>query len=118
MTHGPQVCIAPAIAFEKIVLPLFATDDELKVRPRPQVAAYLEQHDVVEFVFLVAARLPEVLQLARVIGIDKETATARGLGIFLYVELGSEHQQQQTQTTKKTQQKNTNNPTHQHGQGG
>ncbi len=81
MAYGAQMRELLAIAFEKIILAFFAADDEFEIRPRPQMAPDLEQHDVVQLVSALAARLPQISQFMRILFIGQKAAAARRLRI-------------------------------------
>ena len=78
VAHGAQVREPLAVAAQVAVLAFFASDDDLEVRPRPDVPADLEQHDVVEVVVAPAPARPQIGELGGVLGVREEAAPARG----------------------------------------
>ncbi len=74
------------VAGKKIVLSLFAADNELEVGSRSNVPAHLQQHDIVHLVFARAASLPQVDQFARIGLVSQEAATAGRGGVVLKTE--------------------------------
>src|SRR5690606_15262480 len=80
MRAQDEMVEAATVALQVAALAFVARDDDLEMGARADVAADLEQHDVVELVVLAAAVLPQVGQLARVVGVGEETAAAGGLG--------------------------------------
>ena len=72
---------------QEIVFAFLARDDEFEGLFGAYVAANLEQHDVVEFVFAPAAVVPQVTQLDRIALIGQKTAAAGRLRVLLETEL-------------------------------
>jgi hypothetical protein len=75
-----QVSELMAIAGEKVVLPFLPPNNELEVWPGAEMAAYLQQRDVIELVVPLAPALPEVAQLGRIACIRQEAAASGRLG--------------------------------------
>ena len=92
VTCGAQVRELLPITVQVAVLAFLAPDDELEVRPRPEVAPDLEQHDVVEVVVALAPALPEIGKFRGVLAIGQEAAAPGGLGVVGETEvLGKRH---------------------------
>ena len=75
MTGDADMCELPPVTGEKVILAILPRNDELEVRTRPQMAAHLEKHDVIELVVTGTAGLPQILELHGVLAVGEKTAT-------------------------------------------
>ena len=76
VTVDAQIHELLSIPLEEVVLAVVSRDDHFEVRRRTQVTADFQQHDVVEAVIALAARLPQISELRRVFRIGEKAASA------------------------------------------
>ncbi len=69
------------VAAEITGFALITCNNKLEARAGPQMPPYLEQHDVVEIIALLATGLPQIAQLPRVGTIGQKAAAPRRLGV-------------------------------------
>jgi hypothetical protein len=80
----------PPVATQVAGLTFLARNDQFKVAVWTNVAADLEQHDIVEFVFAPTAVVPQILLFDRITTIGQKATASSGLRVIFKTEFSGQ----------------------------